>query len=234
MSQKTSSPKNPKLVEDASTVKGRRQEVSAKRREDRLKKYERNQRQWMITKIAAGVVGVIVAGFLGYAIVHWANHRNDNAIPKGVVSYTYSGGQHDASYNAWPEVPPVGGIHNPVWQQCGYYSAPIDPGKGVHDLEHGAVWITYRPDLPQDQVDILKGLADSQDYITVSPYPGLPSPVVATAWNKQLPLDSATDKRLQQFIKVFRHSATNAPEPGASCSTGDTTTIGPPATPAPS
>ena len=50
----------------------------------------------------------------------------------------------------------------------------------VHSLEHGAVWITYQPDLPAAQIDVLRQLARSDEYLIVSPYPGLPAPVVVS------------------------------------------------------
>ena len=53
-------------------------------------------------------------------------------------------------------------------------------------MEHGAVWITYEPDLPQDQKDELRQIVESQDCLLASPYPDLPTPVVASAWGKQL------------------------------------------------
>jgi MFS family permease len=54
----------------------------------------------------------------------------------------------------------------------------ISNENAVHSLKHGAVWITYRPDLPEGQVETLRDLVQGQTYILVSPYPDLPSPVM--------------------------------------------------------
>jgi hypothetical protein len=83
-------------------------------------------------------------------------------------------------------------------------------------MEHGAVWITYQPDLSSDQVEALRNLAHDNTYVLVSPYPDLPAPVVASAWGKQLQLDSANDPRLEQFVSAFREGP-QTPEPGAPC-----------------
>jgi hypothetical protein len=45
----------------------------------------------------------------------------------------------------YPQSPPVGGPHNPIWQNCGFYSKPVRDEYAVHSMEHGAVWITYSP-----------------------------------------------------------------------------------------
>jgi hypothetical protein len=50
----------------------------------------------------------------------------------------------------------------------------------VRTREHGAVWITYRPDLPAQQVEALRELAEGNSYVLVSPFPDLPVPVVAS------------------------------------------------------
>ena len=117
----------------------------------------------------------------------------------------------------YAQVPPLGGPHFDQWQNCGVYDQPIKNEYGVHSLEHGAIWITYRPDLPMAQVNALRGLTHQSNYRLLSPYPGLPHPIVVSAWGYQLPLETADDPRLNAFIANFQQNP-NGPEPGASCS----------------
>lgn len=204
----------------------RRAEQLKNKRADRRKQYQRHQREWMLTKIGAAVVVLVLVGGLGYAGYAYNKDKQLNQIPDGVQTFNYTGGQHTRTPDEpveYTETPPVGGTHDSVWQNCGYYSQPIDNWHGVHSLEHGAVWITYRPDLPQDQIDKLKQIAEKQTYILVSPYPDLPAPVVASAWNNQLQLDSANDSGLDQFVRYFRQGP-QTPEPGAACSGGTSET----------
>jgi hypothetical protein len=106
-----------------------------------------------------------------------------------------------------------------VWLNCGVYTEPQQNENAVHALEHGAVWVTYDPAVVTDaEVETLRSqLPDT--YIIVSPYPDLPSPVVASAWANQIQLDGVDDARLADFITKFWKSA-DAPEPGAACTGG--------------
>jgi hypothetical protein len=141
------------------------------------------------------------------------------APPSGVKSYSNLSRKHTKEPVHYAQSPPVGGPHDPrFWQNCGFYSKPVKNENGVHSMEHGAVWITYRPDLPKDQVEKIKNLTQ-KSYVLASPYPGLLSPVVASAWGKQLKLDSANDPRLEQFVSAFRQGP-QTPEPGAPCTGG--------------
>ncbi|AFZ66695.1 DUF3105 domain-containing protein [Deinococcus peraridilitoris] len=138
---------------------------------------------------------------------------------EGEKTFNYQGSQHQQGRIDYTETPPVGGLHNPVWQNCGVYDQPIANEYAVHSLEHGAVWITYRPDLPSAEVDKLKALVDGRGHTLLSPYPNLPSPVVVSAWNRQLSVENADDKRLERFLEAYE-SGSQAPERGASCSGG--------------
>ena len=161
--------------------------------------------------VLIGLIGLL----LSIAIVGCGGSSTaQSAPPAGVQSFSPQRG-HVEGPVSYPQTPPVGGPHSPVWQHCGFYSKPIVNEHGVHAMEHGAVWITYQPNLPADQVDVLRKEAQ-QTYVLVSPYPNLPSPVVASAWGKQLRLDSATDPRLDQFIEAFAEGP-QAPEPGSPC-----------------
>jgi hypothetical protein len=121
----------------------------------------------------------------------------------------------------YPQKPPVGGPHSPVWQNCAFYSTPIINEHAVHSMEHGAVWITFDPKLASAQIGLIKKLVTGQ--VLASPFDGLPSPVVATAWGKQLQLQSADDPKLAQFVKYFANGP-QTPEPGATCSGGTSET----------
>lgn len=130
----------------------------------------------------------------------------------------------------YPQSPPVGGNHAPVWTNCGAYDTAVEPTQAVHSLEHGAVWIGYRPGLPDDQVQDLTQLAQANSYVLLSPVNEADAPVVASAWGKQLRLDGAADPRLRAFIRFY---AGNGPELGAPCDgASDETLPLPAATPA--
>ena len=136
--------------------------------------------------------------------------------PEGTKTFTGLARNHVDTPVEYPQTPPVGGNHNPVWQDCQYYDTSVPNERAVHSLEHGAVWITYSPDTSQADRDVLKALAATGDHILVSQYDGLPSPIVATAWGKQLQLQSVSDPRLQQFVNFFQ-SGPQTPEPGVTC-----------------
>jgi len=114
-------------------------------------------------------------------------------------------------------VPPVFGAHFRVWQNCGIYDQPIELGNALHSLEHGAVWLTYSPDLSESQITDLQSLARGQDYVLMSPYPSQSSLVALTAWGVQLVIDSFPDDRIARFIAYYEQGPQN-PEPGAPCS----------------
>ena len=114
---------------------------------------------------------------------------------------------------------PAGGPHNPIWQNCGFYGEEINSENAVHSLEHGAVWIAYDPTIPAEYIGSLRGFVSRTEKVIVSPVPGQSSPIIATAWGRQLDLDDPGDPRLGQFVNEFTGAST-APEPGGRCNSG--------------
>jgi hypothetical protein len=146
-----------------------------------------------------------------------------DGAPEGTESFGPFDRTHVDTPVDYPQDPPVGGPHNPVWQTCQFYAVPIVTELGVHSMEHGAVWVTFQPDLPADQVATLEALAAGGIELLVSPYPGLTSPVVASAWGVQLRLDAADDPRLAQFVAFFQNGP-QTPELDTPCAQGTTET----------
>ncbi|MFQ5613642.1 MAG: DUF3105 domain-containing protein [Anaerolineae bacterium] len=184
--------------------------------------------------VGGGVLAVLlVAGLFYLGIRDRTQAAESNLVPsnlnsgeiEGLVIYPDPGAGHqegDIAYNQ--EVPP-GGPHNAALQNCGIYDEPVRAENVLHSLEHGAVWIAYRPDLPENQVEFLREVVRQerrtrrQALIVLAPKPDLSVPIVATAWRAQLELEDATDERLLLFVSRFQKGPFT-PEPGASCGGG--------------
>jgi hypothetical protein len=135
--------------------------------------------------------------------------------PEGVETYPATTNETVEGPIDYDRKPPTNGDHDPLWQNCGFYTEPIEDRHAVHSMDHGVVWISFRPDLPQEEIDTLRPYGD-EEYVIVAPYPGLKAPVVASSWRNQIGLDGADDPRLRQFVDQFRNTTT-APLSGNRC-----------------
>jgi hypothetical protein len=186
--------------------------------------------------VGTGVVALLIIGFGAWPLV------KDSVLPTwqeraagipGIVNYidpaspnynaSVASALHPPGDLTFATTPPAGGDHNGRWQNCVgvVYPAQIADEHAVHSLEHGAVWITYRPDLPQDQIDKLASRVRDVPYMMLSPHPGLVDAAISLqAWGYQLKVDNADDGRIGDFIGALRINA--AHEEDAPCSGGIT------------
>jgi hypothetical protein len=204
--------------------KTEREDRRARIEEMRIQQKRAERRRTMMIVGPAVLLVVVLIGVVGVLIFQEAQRQNDieaaaKAPIQGVQSFEKLTQNHVETPVTYPQTPPVGGDHNPVWQNCGTYPAPVQNENAVHSLEHGAVWVTYQPNLPAAQLDKLKTLARANNYMLLSPYEGIKTPVVATAWGKQLALPSADDQRLEVFLRTYLQGE-QTPEPGAACTGG--------------
>jgi hypothetical protein len=169
---------------------------------------------------ASGIVGVFE-----YVTTGWPTTSHNGPASQALAH------DHVTGPVRYSVAPPVGGPHNAVWMNCGIYDKPVPSERAVHNLEHGAIWITYQPSLPKAEVSQLRAFVNRQTmlapagaapsrYMDLTPYPGLSSPIVISSWGFQLKLTSSADPRLQQFVNKFRASPMFTPEYGAPCTGG--------------
>ena len=114
--------------------------------------------------------------------------------------------------------PPVGGLHDPRAYECGFYDEPVREENVGHSLEHGAVWLAYAPDLVDDGVEVIRALVRDNDEVLAAPHEGLDPgvAVVASAWARQLTLESVDDPRLEEFVALYQNGDQH-PEPRVPC-----------------
>ncbi|MFI0356631.1 DUF3105 domain-containing protein [Actinomadura sp. 9N407] len=162
------------------------------------------------------VIGLVAVVAIGWAFVQ---SRPASAAIEGLIEKDGLGQEHTSGTVRYETTPPMGGDHDPAWQNCDarVYDSRLRNENAVHSLEHGAVWITYQPGLAAAQVDKLGGKVKNTDYTMMSPYPGQDSPIILTAWGKQLKLQDASDPRVDVFLRSFVKGPQTL-EPGAACS----------------
>jgi hypothetical protein len=219
----------PAAVRRAPQRHSRREELEQRRLEKR-RAQERQARVQRIRRYSLWGGGALVVALVSGLVINAAvsaKLRADarSAIIPGVVTYAHLARTHVQGTVNYSPIPPVGGPHSEMWLNCGIYDAPVPNENAVHSLEHGAAWITYQPNLPANGVAQLRELVSGQSYVILSPYPGIPSPVVASAWGVQLRVGSASDPRLSEFIDKYQQGP-QTPEPGAPCSGGTGTPVG--------
>lgn len=201
------------------TVKEQRADQRAmKLRAEQEKQARERRNRWVILGIAVAVAVAMLAWPVVNAIRDAADEPSANGETiEGLATSTPSQG-HVITPVDYEQDPPAGGEHDPAWLNCGVYTEPVRSENAVHAQEHGAVWVTYQPDLPAEDVEALTD-AMPDTYVLLSPYPGLEDPVVVSAWGAQVKLDGPDDPRLETFIREYREGGT-APEVGAPCTGG--------------
>jgi len=192
-----------------SVAKARNEDRQRRKAADRETAERQARRRSLLWRATAAILVVI-------AIAAAYSFYSKRRLLRAVTSASYPAGMHVVGPIAYQESPPMGGPHNIVWQNCNIYDTPIHNEHAVHSMEHGAVWITYRPDLPAEQVQRLETLV-SDDFMLLSPYPGLGHAVVASSWNHQLTFARADDPALPAFIAQYKNNPATTPEFGAAC-----------------
>ncbi len=202
------------------TVKQQREQ----QKQQKLAEYERGLARrrrsrltwWIVGSTAALVViGLVAASIIFAPKPATYDAGGTGAEIEGVETFTNET-KHVEGTVDYPQNPPAGGPHNQYWLNCSVYDQPQQNENAVHSLEHGAIWVTYdAARVSGDELATLRSLLPST-YAILSPYEGLPSPIVVSGWNTQLKVDSASDPRIAEFFEEYWRSP-NVPEPGAPC-----------------
>ena len=186
------------------------QSKKAQRREAAKVAQQRTRRRRTIIWSAIGVVGVALVAFLVFrplpealaAVETFPNQGNRHLEPDDPVP----------TYNSNPA---TSGDHAPVPTSCGIYLQEVPDVVSVHNLEHGAVAINYRPDLEASELERLHEFARTKgSHILVAPRADLTHPVVVSSWTRLLRLDSADIETIDLY---YDHFSFTGPEVGVPC-----------------
>ena len=140
----------------------------------------------MNPKFLYGFIGILLVGFAALVVV-----SKQSEPPRPGIAHTDEGRKHverkDYSDN---ELPTSGDHASPVaW---GVYETQQRDDQLIHNLEHGGIVVTYRPDIPSSQLNDLKRLV-SKPYsepkfaptkIVLAPRPANEESIVLSSWQQ--------------------------------------------------
>lgn len=104
-------------------------------------------------------------------------------------------------YTSYNSNPPTSGPHYASPAPAQFYDEELPDEQLVHNLEHGNIWIAYKPDLPKNLIDALKGFSGWN--IIVSPRSKNDTDIALVAWGRLDKFDISSGNFDKQRIKDF-------------------------------
>jgi hypothetical protein len=156
--------------------------------------------RWAIVVGVLVVAGVVAAVVLATSGGGGSSSTNTSGVKAAMVAAgcTYRDvkpypPKNKANYHAdsptlsskvrWSTFPPSAGGHYGLWAVWGFFRAPVNPRRVVHNLEHGGVVIWWGPNVPSSTVDQLEAFyRQSPNAMFGTPIAGLGNKVALTAW----------------------------------------------------
>lgn len=172
---------------------------------------ERRIAQARRLRLVKRLLGVGVTLFLVAAIiagVQYARHRSAAGGPGEVIPN--QGAQHVAigtpfDYNSNP---PTSGPHFATPAEWGVYKEEIHDQILIHNLEHGGIWISYKPGIDAGLVATLEQFHhEFGRKIIVAPRAANDTDIALAAWNHldKFPATEFSEDRVRAFIKAYRN-----------------------------
>lgn len=177
------------------------------------------------------LVGVVLAGFGLYTLAT----TKDTSLPKELgVAVTPLAAPNDhlhvkknEPHVAYNSNPPTNGPHyngtnkdegiGPI--PCQTYTQEVEDESAVHNLEHGAVWVTYKDINDTALADKLKKITENYSKVLLSPRSKDDSKIAVVSWNRLLKLDNFDETKITDFIKLYQSSEAAGAERYGECGT---------------
>ena len=179
---------------------------------DREARIKAARRKKVFRRSALAAVAILIAVGAIFALSRYVR------APAGGLGETLSDqGQDHAPLGtafAYNSNPPSSGPHFTSPANWGVYDYEVNDQIFLHNLEHGGIWISYRPSVPADAVEELKAIAEEfgKSKIVMAPRSANDADIAIVAWTRvrkfDLSAEQLTDQQkgdIRNFYKAYKN-----------------------------
>src|SRR3989344_2955430 len=179
------------------------------KRQEKQEQQKKTQRAQVLKRIVLWSIVILFIGGIGYGISRISSQQPP--IQDFSVAVSFEGQVHVAEGTSveYHSNPPTSGNHWPEPLKDGIYNIQKPDEALVHSLEHGRVWISYKPSIPTSTIKALEELLSGQQGIILTPRANNDTDIAIASWMRldsfNLLADGSPDKeRILNFIKKYR------------------------------
>ncbi len=175
------------------------------------------RRRAIRTTFVIVVVIVVIALIVGG--IWWSRSR---AATAPGISYPDAGQEHISLTADLPRPytsnPPSSGAHYPSPANWDVYDYEVHDRLFIHNLEHGGVWISYKPTVDTHVIEHLNSIVDEfgGSKIVMAPRLANDSDVAVVAWTRVLKFDlggqDISEEQLNQIRAFYKAHKNRGPE----------------------
>lgn len=188
-----------------------KQERFELQRQEKEQMKEAAERKRLIKKMIRWVIAALVVGFLGYGVFYLATLP---ARPLQGVSIPILGRDHIQIGSTHPEYnsnPPTSGSHYADPAAWGVHQNELPDEQLIHNLEHGGIWIAYKPDIDPATKSQLESIGKKYPgSVVIAPRAKNDSLIALASWGRLEKLESFDEAKIIDFIGANRNKS---PEP---------------------
>ncbi len=152
------------------------------------------------------IVIVIVAAVWG--VVYWLKNRDTTLPGEAVLEqpalHIQEGEPIPGIYHTNP---PVSGWHYSKPAEWGIYDQELSDQQLIHNLEHGGIWISYKPSITTPEVveNLKKVAGQFRSKVILTPREANNDMIALAAWGRLDKFDYFDEERIIKFIKALKN-----------------------------
>jgi thiol-disulfide isomerase/thioredoxin len=100
--------------------------------------------------------------------------------------------------------PPTSGGHFGTQRPWGVFGGKVADQGAIHNIEHGGIWIAYKPDLDPAQVKQLRQIAAKYpNAVIMSPRAENDDPIAVVSWGRVMRLEAVDAAAIDLYIRTY-------------------------------